>query len=77
VSNNVVSQNVRIAAGGKAYVEVACPEGTVLTGGGWYADHTLRVTTAAPLGGKWRVEASNIGTESLILQAQGVCLAIS
>ncbi len=77
VSNNIVSQNVRIAVGEKAYVEVACPEGTVLTGGGWFADHTLRVSTAAPLGGKWRVEASNIGTQSLTLQAQGVCLAIS
>jgi hypothetical protein len=77
VSNTVVSQNVRIAAGAKAYVEVACPDGTALTGGGWYADHMLRVTTAAPLGGKWRVEASNIGTQSLTLQAQGVCLAIS
>jgi hypothetical protein len=69
--------NKDLAPGATGFAEIACPAGTVITGGGWRLDNDLTVFAALMSSGNWRVYVKNNGTHTRAFQARVTCLGLA
>jgi len=72
-----VHAQVTAPAGGKGHPVVACPAGSIVTGGGWAtsADHSLRVYNSSQSGNGWQVWADNSSGSDKLINAYAICLS--
>jgi hypothetical protein len=74
-TTSLVYAQKSIAAGGYDGTMVACPAGTVLTGGGFAGSTSLWVyNTSMGSSTSWEAYAKNISGSSALLNAYGICL---
>jgi hypothetical protein len=76
-STTQVIEQVTAAAGGVGHPVVACPAGSVVTGGGWASksDGSLWVYNSSKSGNGWQVYAKNSSGSGELLNAYAICLS--
>ncbi|MEW2116981.1 hypothetical protein AB0945_17640 [Streptomyces sp. NPDC005474] len=66
---------VSVPAGGYGYATVACPAGTLLSGGGGTTSgYNMYLTDSYASGSSWIIRGTNTGTSAANLTAYVVCL---
>ena len=70
-----VYSQVTAAAGGIGHATVACPGGSVVTGGGYASNDKFFVYNSSMNGNGWEVYAKNNASGSGLLNAYAVCLS--
>jgi len=71
-SQQVYAQ-VTVPASGVGHAEVACPSGSVLTGGGYASNKNQIVYTESATGSSWQAASSNTSASSQLLNAYAIC----
>lgn len=77
VTTTAVNAQKDVNPGGNELVEVACPGGQVITGGGWSIDNDLSVYFAGPSSGYWRIYVKNNGSHTRNAHAVATCLGVA
>ena len=70
-----VFAQVTAAASGVGHAVIACPSGSVITGGGFASTANLVVYTNSASGNGWEVYAQNTASTSQLLNAYAICLS--
>lgn len=75
VTQEMVQMNVN--ANDISHLEVSCPAGSVVTGGGWVVGSTkpVEVYNSSQSGNGWQIYVSNTGSENPLINAYAVCLS--
>jgi hypothetical protein len=74
-SQALAQVNVQVDATG--HVQVNCPSGSIVTGGGFAGSSNLLVYSSFPSGNGWEVAAQNLSTSVQLLNAYAECLSNS
>ncbi|MFC2028767.1 NBR1-Ig-like domain-containing protein [Chloroflexota bacterium] len=74
-STSQVYEQVSVAAGTNGHATVACPGGSVVTGGGYASNAQFTVYNSSKSGNGWQVYARNNSGTSQLLNAYAICLA--
>jgi hypothetical protein len=74
-SSQQVYAQVTAPAGDIGHAVVACPSGTVLTGGGYAGNTNLFVYNSSASGNGWQVYAKNLSGSGQLLNAYAICLS--
>jgi hypothetical protein len=70
-----VYKQVSAGAGSNGHATVACPAGSVVTGGGYASNDQFTVYNSSISGNGWQVYAHNNSGSSQLLNAYAICLA--
>lgn len=73
-TQQVVNQ-VTAPASGTGHADIACPSGSVVTGGGFAGNNNLIVYNTSANNNGWEVYAQNTSTSSQLLNAYALCLS--
>jgi hypothetical protein len=79
-TNGIISQvyeQVSVPSGGITTGSSLCPEGAVVTGGGWAsnADGSLNIYNSSKSGNGWQIYARNTSDETKFYNAYAMCLS--
>ncbi len=76
-STSQQGDHVTAAAGSTAHVEVTCPAGSLVTGGGWASNTSgdIWVYNSSKSSNGWQIYVKNSGTDSHLVNVYAMCLS--
>ena len=76
-STSTVSNQINASASSTTYVTVACPTGSVITGGGWIigTDEAVQHYNSSKYLNGWIIYVNNTGTSTPLIAVYAVCLS--